>query len=200
MEDVPGKEVLVRLITRLDTPPLPCLKINLFQALIKPKVMDLIVEKTSELGIYGLTPFYSERTVVKLDKEQALNKERHWKEIAKSAVKQSGRAVPALISRPISFQELLAETGKEKGIKAVLWEREDSGDLKDVLRTDTAAESFTGVIGPEGGFTEREIEELKKAGFVTVSMGSRILRAETVAIVLSALVQYELGDLGVSGR
>ena len=159
--------------------------------------MDYLIEKTSELGVSRVIPFYSERTVIKLDEKRTLNKGRHWSEIAKSASKQSGRLTPATISRPISFQDLISKGKREEGLKVVPWEQEDSKDLKEVLRSYAARSSFTGIIGPEGGFAKKEIEELRDSGFITVTLGERILRAETAAIALVALVQYEWGGLGV---
>ncbi len=192
------REVRVRLIKALHKPPAPPLEINLFQSLLKPKAMDYLIEKTSELGISRVIPFYSERTVVKLDEERALNKERHWKEIAKSAAKQSGRSTPAIIRRPLPFQDLLSDEKTEKGLRVVLWEQENSMDLRKVVRSHSIQKRFTGVIGPEGGFADREIRALKDNGFITISLGNRILRAETAAIALVTLVQYEWGDLGVA--
>jgi 16S rRNA (uracil1498-N3)-methyltransferase len=191
------REVRVRLIRSLPKPAPPPVEINLYQALLKSKAMDYLIEKTSELGVSRVIPFYSDRTVIKLDEKRILNKERHWSEIAKSVSKQSGRLTPSTISRPISFQDLISKGKIEEGLKVVLWEQEDSKDFKEVLRLYAAQSSFMGIIGPEGGFTNKEIEELRDSGFITVTLGERILRAETAAITLVALVQYEWGDLGV---
>jgi 16S rRNA (uracil1498-N3)-methyltransferase len=199
IESTSRREVRVRLVRSLPGPPLPPVEINLCQALLKSKAMDYVIEKTSELGVSKVIPFYSERTVIKLDDKRTLNKGRHWKEIAKSASKQSGRVTTAMISRPIVFQDLLSGRKRDEGLKVVLWEQEGTRDLREILRSYAARRSFTGIIGPEGGFSAKEVEDLKNNGFITVTLGNRILRAETAAITLVALVQYEWGDLGIPG-
>ncbi len=171
--------------------------INICQAVLKPRMMDYMVEKTSELGVSRITPFYSGRTVIKFDENNASNKTRHWKEIARSAVKQSGRPSPVEISDPLMFNDLLKLIHESDGFKVVLWESENNTDLKEQLRSVPPSGDITGIIGPEGGFTENEIDQLREAGIIPVSLGTRILRAETAAIALSTIIQYEWGDLGI---
>lgn len=172
-------------------------EIKICQALLRSRKMDYLIEKTSELGISAILPFFSERTVIKLDDKKQTNKLRHWKEITRSAVKQSGKDIPAVISEPVPFDSLISNLRDAEGLKTVLWEGENTRDLKEVLRAKGPEACFTGVIGPEGGFTPGEIEMLKKGGVTPVSLGTRILRAETAAITLAAIIQYEWGDLGI---
>jgi len=197
IEGISRFEVSARIIKELPKPPSSPVSINICQAVIKTRMMDYMVEKTSELGVSRITPFYSERTVIKFDDKKALNKTRHWREIARSASKQSGRLLPADISEPLRFDDLIKFAGDIDGVKIVLWESERIKDLKEMLVSKGPSSNFTGIIGPEGGFTKREIDQLKNAGIVSVSLGSRILRAETAAIALTTIIQYEWGDLGV---
>lgn len=190
------KELKVKLIKKLPEPPPSPVSIDICQALIKSRVMDYMIEKTSELGISKIIPFYSERTVIKLDNSKVQQKMKHWTEISRSAVKQSGRPLPAVISRPVSFRELLNDLREKEGLKVVLWEGEDDNDIKDLLRSGEPQSHFTGIVGPEGGFSRSEIRELKEAGFIPASLGTRILRSETAAIALVAIIQYEWGDMG----
>lgn len=196
IESVSRRELTVRLLKKLPEPPSPSLSIDICQAVIKPRAMDYMIEKTSELGISKIFPFYSERTVIRFEENRIQRKMRHWKEISRSAAKQSGRSKPADISRPVSFKGLLQSLQGREGIKVVLWEGECDNGIKGLLRSSPAEAHFTGIIGPEGGFSQDEIDELKEAGFIPVSLGTRILRAETAAIILVAIVQYESGDLG----
>lgn len=83
----------------------------------------------------------------------------------------------------------------EDALKVILWEEEGVKDLKTLLMASSSARKFVGVVGPEGGFTQQEIEVAKGAYFISVSLGHRILRSETAAITMVAIVQYELGDL-----
>lgn len=171
--------------------------IEICQAILKPRMMDYMIEKTSELGVSRIQPFYSERTVIKPDKDSATNKIRHWKEIALSALKQCGRPAAAVISEPVGFKEMVKAVTDKAGVKVVLWEGEELSDLKTLLREKGPANDFTGIIGPEGGFTGQEINLMMDSAIIPVSVGTRILRAETAAIALTTIIQYEWGDLGI---
>jgi len=170
-------------------------KITLCQAVIKSASMDYLIQKTSELGVTRISPFFSSRSVVHLKADRQRKKSNRWREIAHSAAKQCNRDIPPEIGAPESFDKQLALFSKAPGLKVILWERETSRDLKDLLQNHESSGSFTGMVGPEGGFTPEEVSAAQHAGFIPVSMGSRILRAETAALVLVAIVQYEWGDL-----
>ncbi|MBW1805924.1 MAG: 16S rRNA (uracil(1498)-N(3))-methyltransferase [Deltaproteobacteria bacterium] len=175
------KDLAVCLEKRLPEPPPSPIKTTLCQALLKSRPMDYMVQKTSELGVNRISPFSSERTVVRLEKD-------------------ADRNAPAEISAISSFQELTRQFGCEEGLKLILWEEEDTKDLKEVLRRCDPARQFIGIVGPEGGFTGEEIRTAKEAGFISVSLGHRILRAETAAISLIGIVQYEWGDLSLNSK
>ena len=177
--------------------PPSALEITLCQAVIKSASMDYLIQKTSELGVTRISPFFSSRSVVHLKADRRRKKSNRWKEIAHSAAKQCNRDIPPEIGPPESFDRQLALFSKAPGLKVILWEREASRDLKDFLQNHEPSGSFTGMVGPEGGFTPEEVSTAQHAGFIPVSMGSRILRAETAALVLVAIVQYEWGDLGM---
>jgi 16S rRNA (uracil1498-N3)-methyltransferase len=197
IESVGGSAVVVKLIKQLQGPALPDFEITLSQAILKSGPMDYLIEKTSELGVTRIRPFASERTVVKIDSDGSPNKLRRWREIAVSAAKQSDRIAPAEIFQPVTFTDIVEQLQDTDCLKVILWEREESRDLKEVLRASAPASRFAGMVGPEGGFSASEVSTAKEAGFIPVSLGKRILRAETAAITLIALVQYELGDLSI---
>jgi len=198
IESATRHEVRVIIEGSLPKPPPSPVTIVLCQALLKSGPMDYLIQKTSELGVDHIYPFLSLRTITMLKRERLLNRMRHWREIAKSSAKQSGRITPAQIEAPISLRELTAKWKEEKGIKAILWEGEDARDLKGLLRDSPRPEKFTGMVGPEGGFAGEEIELAADAGFIPVTLGNRILRSETAAMTMVAIVQYEWGDLGVT--
>ncbi|RPI73650.1 MAG: 16S rRNA (uracil(1498)-N(3))-methyltransferase [Desulfobacteraceae bacterium] len=182
--------------------PLPALTISpldltLCQAVLKSRAMDLLIEKISELGVTRLRPFISSRTVLRLDAAQAKAKMRHWQAVAQSATKQSERTVPLSIDPIRGFEETLKQLEAEPGLKLILWEEEESQGLQSLLKASALQTHFIGMIGPEGGFTETEVKLASAAGFISVSLGQRILRAETAGIALAALMQYEWGDLGL---
>jgi 16S rRNA (uracil1498-N3)-methyltransferase len=190
-------EVLVLLEKALPTPSPSPVHIVLCQALLKSRPMDYIVQKTSELGVDCMVPFSSHRTVVRLEGERMRNRIRHWREIAKGAAKQSGRETPAKIETPLPFHELAARWKGERGLKVILWEGERRKDLKELLMSSSSQRKVVAFVGPEGGFERQEMDEAQHAGFVPVSLGNRVLRSETAAITLVALIQYEHGDLSL---
>ncbi len=196
VESAHPQEVIVSIEEPLQSPSSSPLRITLCQALLRSGPMDFVIQKASELGIAEIFPFFSERTVVRSDRTDTANKLRHWNEIARGASKQSGRERLPEIHPVLPFSELLAGLDTAAHLKVILWEGEETRDFKGTLRNHGPATKATGIIGPEGGFAEKEIDAALSAGFIPVSMGQRILRAETAAIAFVAIVQYEWGDLG----
>ncbi|MBW1802832.1 MAG: RNA methyltransferase, partial [Deltaproteobacteria bacterium] len=141
-------------------------------------------------------PFSSERTVVKLTEDRFNARARHWREIALNAAKQSCRREPVQIGPMYPLESVISQWEGED-LKVILWEEEGAQDLKNLLRSAPRKKTFVGIVGPEGGFDAREIYAAEKAGFVSVSLGRRILRASTAAISMVAIVQYEWGDLSL---
>jgi len=199
IESVDGVEVTARLGDKLEGPASSGLEITLCPAILKSAPMDYLIEKTSELGIARINPFYSERTVVKTDSATSSNKVRRWREIAVSSAKQSDRVRPAEISEPAAFTDAVLQWRDSNALKVILWEREDSRDLKKLLKKSIPFRHFVGMVGPEGGFSSAEVDAAAQAGFIPVSLGRRVLRAETAAMTLVAIVQYEWGDLSLQG-
>ena len=189
------REVRVFLEEALPVPEPSPVEIVLCQALLKSGPMDYMIQKTSELGVDCIFPFVSTRTVVNLRGDRLSNKMRHWKKISLSSAKQSGRSVPAEIGLPRSFKDLIREWEGQDAVKAILWEEKGERDLKGLLRPYSHPNRFVGIIGPEGGFDKEEVAFAEEAGFLTVSLGNRVLRGETAALAIVAIVQYEWGDL-----
>jgi 16S rRNA (uracil1498-N3)-methyltransferase len=197
IQSVSRDGIKVQIQKPLGHAPPSALEITLCQAVIKSASMDYLIQKTSELGVTRISPFFSFRSVVHLKADRHRKKINRWREIAHNAAKQCNRDIPAEIGSPESFDKQLALFSKAPGLKVILWERETSRDLKDLLQNHEPSLSFAGMVGPEGGFTPEEVSTAQHAGFIPVSMGSRILRAETAALVLVAIVQYEWEDLHI---
>jgi 16S rRNA (uracil1498-N3)-methyltransferase len=197
IRSVTPREVLVAIERALPAPPSSPVEITLCQALLKSGAMDFVVQKTSELGVDRIIPFFSERTVVSLNRERAASRLRHWQEIARNASKQSNRARPPEIVLPEPLEHTLTQWGKHKALKVITWEEERAKDLKCILRTPFAGRKVVGMVGPEGGFSPEEIGQAGEAGFISASLGPRTLRSETAALALVTLVQYEWGDLAM---
>lgn len=166
-------------------------KIHLYQGLPKFDKLELIIQKCIELGVSELTPFMSSRTVVKWDEKKEEKKQRRFEEIAHAAAKQAKRGLVPKINPVVYFEDLKDNIADEYSIIAY---EEDGRSLRSVL------EEFTGdeiniIVGPEGGFSLEEVEEICQVGAIKVNLGNRILRTETAAIALTAMVQYEIGDI-----
>jgi 16S rRNA (uracil1498-N3)-methyltransferase len=197
IESTGRREVHIRIEKKLTAPPPSPIGITLCQALLKASAMDFVIQKSSELGVNEILPFSSERTVVRVDHDKHAAKIGHWREIAINATKQSNRARPPKVMPPCTLFELVKQRQSENSLKLLLWEGENTKDLKGLLRESAPLQEVVGIVGPEGGFSAEEVKTIRQGGFSSVSLGRRILRAETAAITLVAILQYEWGDLSV---
>jgi 16S rRNA (uracil1498-N3)-methyltransferase len=197
IESVRNQEVTIVLEKPAPVPKESPVEIVLCQALLKARAMDFVIQKASELGVHRILPFVSERTIVRAERDQHSTKLRHWQEIAVSATKQSNRAKPPELALPCSLSELARQWQDESALKVILWEHEKAQDLKALLRGSSPSLTVVGMIGPEGGFSTEEVDRVRQAGFSPVSLGHRVLRAETAALSVLAILQYEWGDLSL---
>jgi len=188
------EEASILIFDAFPSPTESSLEVILLQALPEKERMELIIQKATELGVSAILPFKSERSISLEEREAKQKKAHRWQEIGVKAVQQSRRAKVPRVEAYRSFRETLEACGGE-GLKILLWEKEGK-NLKDVLRRFQPQERIYAMVGPEGGFTEKEVELAKEKGFIPVKLGQRILRTETAAITLVGILQYELGDLG----
>jgi 16S rRNA (uracil1498-N3)-methyltransferase len=169
------------------------LTLTLAQGVSRGERMDLVVQKATELGVSGLVPVLTERSVVRLDSTQSARKVAHWRAIAIAACEQSGRNRVPEVATPVALREFTAtaRTTGAIGVRLLL-------SPAAALRLDDVAPPVTHVtvlIGPEGGLSESEEDLARAAGFTPVRMGPRVLRTETAAIAALALLQRNFGDL-----
>lgn len=164
-------------------------EIALAQAIPKGQKMDFVVEKATELGIARLIPVRSARSIAGASPAKLTR----WQKLAKSAAQQSGRTRVPQIEDAIDFDALVARIA---GFDATLFAWELGGAaLRATLEEMRAARSILLVIGPEGGFSHAEAEAATAAGATAVSLGARILRTETAALVVLTAILYEGGEL-----
>ena len=158
--------------------------------------MELIIQKCTELGVKEITPVQMERCIVKLDDKTANKKIERWQKIAEAAAKQSKRDGICKINNIINIKNI-CNMVENYDIVLVPYENEEKLSLKQVLKTFENVQNlkFAIVIGPEGGFEEKEIESLKQNNGKIITLGKRILRTETVAIAMSSIIMYEFGNL-----
>jgi 16S rRNA (uracil1498-N3)-methyltransferase len=169
-------------------------QVAIFQALPKGPKMDLIIQKATELGVSEIEPVVMERSVTKVDRSKAEKRIQRWRLIGEEAAKQCGRSYLPVISDILTWQEALK---KLAGYDLVIvpWEGEQKVSLKDILSGSTA-KKIAVMIGPEGGFSRGEINNLLSLGAKVVTLGPQILRAETAAIATLSVVLYHFGRLG----
>ena len=167
----------------------PKKNITLYMAYTKSDKMELVVQKCVELGISSFRPFISSRCVKVPDEKSAAKANERFKRIAFEAVKQCGRAGQIEVLLPMTFKQL--EENITKHDKVLFAYEASEGSLKEALSCTN--DDVALIIGPEGGFTQAEAERIIELGAHSVSLGTRILRAETAAIALCAIVSYEAG-------
>ena len=194
---IASERVSVRCLEKLAESHEPRVRLVLAQGLAKGEKMDFIIQKAVEMGAYSAIPAAMEHSVVRLDGAKAAKKVERWQKIAESAAKQSKRDIIPQVQPVQSMAEMLASGDYET--KIIAYECEDRLSLKAALKAAEAAggiKELLLIIGPEGGISEGELELARQAGAVPVSLGRRILRAETAGLVAISAIFYETGDLG----
>ncbi len=167
----------------------PTQNVTLLQALPKGEKLELIIQKVSELGISELKTFSSQFTIAKPND----SKLSRFEKIAVSAAKQCGRSVVLKLSPNMTFKQMLNSLD-EYDLVIFANETENNTGLQKLLKKDL---KIALIVGSEGGFSKDEIDAIINKGAKSISLGKRILRAETAAIALSSVVMYELGELGL---
>jgi 16S rRNA (uracil1498-N3)-methyltransferase len=165
------------------------------QAFLKEKKMDDLVRKLCELGMTRWTPFFSKRSIARPDAKRLEARCRRWQRIATEAVKQCRRIDTPQIADALTFEGML-DFSQNCDVKIVFWENESSPLTAGLGSEDSPPKKILLMLGPEGGFTDKEIERLHTSGFISAGLGPRILRAETATIAAVTLVQFLYGDMG----
>ncbi|MDF2986724.1 MAG: methyltransferase, RsmE family [Eubacterium sp.] len=177
----------------------PPVKVTLFQGLPKADKMELIVQKCIELGVTEIVPVMTERSISKINADKdAKNKVSRWQKIALEAAKQCNRGIVPMIGMPVKFLDAL-NLAADKDLSIIPYEKESAVSFKDIASGCSNITTASIFIGPEGGFTEQEIEESEAVGIRKITLGPRILRTETAGMVALSLMMYELGDVS-NGR
>lgn len=167
-------------------------RIYLFQGLPKQDKMELIVQKSVELGVYRIIPVSTRRSVVKLDEKKARKKRERWQQIAVSAAKQAGRGYIPEVAPVTSYQEALGQA-KELDVILIPYELErEMQAAKEIIEAIRPGQSVAVFIGPEGGFEKEEVELAVRYGAKTVSLGRRILRTETAGLAALSVLMFHL--------
>lgn len=188
-------EAEMLIFEELNSPVESGLEIALLQAIPEKERMEFIIQKATELGVCSIIPFKSKRSISVEERDAKQKKSHKWAEIVLKAAKQSRRATIPQVYPPCDFNDAIRMVSDYE-LKLLLWENEKGAGLKQVIRDAVNTKKIVVIVGPEGGFDETETEEAKKAGFIIVGLGQRILRTETAAIIAVGFLQYEIGNLG----
>lgn len=200
----------------------PRTKISLYQGVLKADRFELVLQKATELGVVEFIPIITARTIIG-QMDAVRKKRKRWERVIRGAAEQSGRARLPRLQEPLLFAGACARARQAGGLSLLPWEETQPGEdlgLRQALREAdpfsvnlfvASEEGFTaeeadlaehyGVrlvnlfIGPEGGFTPEEIDLARRCGISAVTLGERVLRAETAAVVAVAIILHEMGDL-----
>ena len=173
------------------------LEIYLFQGLPKSDKLEWILQKCVELGVQGVIPVETKRSIVKIEPKKKAAKQNRWQLIAESAAKQSKRNLIPTVSEPVSLKEAVAKAEEMDLILVPYENKEGMAATKTALSQLKAGMKVGIFIGPEGGFEESEIELLTQANAHIISLGKRILRTETAAVTAVSMVMlYTETEIG----
>ena len=174
--------------------------VTLAHALAKGEKFDFIIQKATELGVSRIAPLMTRYAELRLDDRQVSKRVERWRRISLEALKQCGRRRLVEIGAPLTLREFFGENSRFQADSAVLLFSERGGvALPDALIATAKLRHVVALIGPEGGWSDDEIELLQQLGCKPVTLGPRVLRTETAALAAITLIQHAVGDLSTGG-
>jgi len=194
IEKIGNESILTNIIEELQSYD-DNIKVDIYQGLPKADKMELIIQKSIELGVNSIIPVAMKRCVVKIDSKDESKKIARWQKIAESAAMQSGRSTIPEIKNIVNIEKII-QLIKEYDCVIVAYENEKNNTIKrellEIKEKVYDKVKIAVVIGPEGGLEEKDVELLKHNGAKIVTLGHRILRTETVALNVLSVIMYEL--------
>lgn len=200
---VDDDKISFTIVEKMDSKELPAL-INLYQGISKADKLEFVVEKAVELGVNSVTPLSTEYCIAKIDDKKSDKKIDRFNKIAKSAAEQSKRHIIPVVKEPINFNDLMkamsdSASKRDSSYNLLFYENAEGmietkrviADIKQRLSIGTNVE-INVIIGPEGGFSEKEVEMARNSGLHILSLGDRILRTETAAVTALSILMYEM--------
>lgn len=190
IEKFSDKQVFLQ-IKRKRPPNNKKIRLTVACAIPKKSKMDDIIDKLTQLGVERIIPLETKRGIVKLDKAKAFLRQERWQKIAQAGAQQSQRDIVPVIDPVRDFNDFVNE--EDFDLKLIPHLSGRRRPLKNVLRSFSSG-SLLVLIGPEGDFTEDEVETARRKGFIPVSLGSLVLRVETAAVAVSAYISLNADD------
>ena len=200
IESAPTR-LMLEVLAEEDPPPFPLPTLHLGIGLLKGEKFDWVLQKATELGAARITPLVTERAVIRPKADRAAHQLERWNKIATEAAQQSGRWTIPVVDPATELLAFLART-TGYGLKLIFWEGVPAQSPRRQIAAAIAPAPREGVllIGPEGGWEKAEVDSACAMGYQALSLGRRILRAETAALAALAVVQYEIEGRGDGER
>jgi 16S rRNA (uracil1498-N3)-methyltransferase len=173
----------------------PAARLTLYQSLLKRDKFEWVLQKGTEVGVAVFVPVITRRSLPRETDDVSPERLARWNRIIKEAAEQAGRGLLPELRRPLGFEAALAETAA-LDVALLAHEGEGDGTIGGALRPGQGAAEVGLFIGPEGGFDPVEVDEARAAGLAIVTLGPRVLRTETAAVVAAALALNALGEMG----
>jgi 16S rRNA (uracil1498-N3)-methyltransferase len=192
---IDGRQLMGEVVEEQAGPVLKAPRLVLAQALLKGERMDWVIQKSTELGIARMVPLVTKQTVVRPRTGRIESQQARWERIALEAAQQSERWDIPIIEKPCDLGEF-CHAHTSHAARLILQEREAKHGLGSVSLPREPTATVVLVVGPEGGWREDELVVAATCGYTPVSLGERILRAETATLAALAILQSRLGELG----
>lgn len=193
--DIQKEQIVCNILEKLKSISEPKTYVHIYQGLPKSDKMELIIQKSVELGVSEITPINMSRCIVKIDSKDERKKIERWQKISEVAAKQSGRDIIPKINNICNINDIINQC-KEYDVILLAYENEKENKLKTEIEKIKNKENkklkIAVIIGPEGGLEQEEVENAKKNGIKIITLGNRILRTETVALNILSILMYEL--------
>lgn len=188
VDEVSKRSAVLKVMREIEpSSPESPLEITVAAAILPGEKFEITVQKAVELGVYLLRPLYTRRCEVKPGGSS--HRMERWRKIAVESAKQSGRARLMEIAEPVEFAEFVRSGHCPS---TIFFSERDGSDFSAIKAPD---KKMTAVFGPKGGWDDSELESAKAAGLTVITFGGRIMRAETAAIAMTAILQHRFGDL-----
>ena len=186
-------QVRVAMLDRVEADTDAMLELTIGQGYLKDRKMDALVRQLTELGVVRWVPFLSSRSIPSPNPQRLHGRYQRWKKISLESLKQCRRSRAMIISPVVGYDEALKQA-QTCDLKVIFWEGAKAAAVMHRRRPSNPSNLFI-MIGPEGGFDEKEIASAKQDGFEVAGMGPRILKAETATLAAATLAQFVFGDM-----
>jgi len=190
--NVTPESIEIKIIEQFNSITESFIYITLASGMLKDKKMDFVIKHITQLGVQKWIPFFCERSIPRPNIIKMEKRKKRWESIAKESLKQCNRSCLPEISEPLNFETLIKQS-ENHDLKIAFWEKSDH-KIK-TLQNSVSPKKIILLIGPEGGFSKKEILMAREKGFLSHSLGPRILRAEIASIASCTLIQHLFGDI-----